>query len=364
MAIRRLLVANRGEIACRVFRTCDRLGIETAAVAAPDDRGSLHARSADAVVEIASYLDPAEHVRAARERGRRRRPPGLRVPRRERRSRRGRVESRARMDRPAARGASPGRRQARRQANRRRAGVPTLAAGEPAEIGYPLLVKAAAGGGGRGMRVVRSAGGARRRARCAHARSGGGVRRRHRLLRALPRAPSPCRGAAAGRRRTARCSRSASATARSSAGTRRWSRSHRRPRSTTAARQRSPTPPSAFALGDRLPRRRHGRVPRRGDEFRSSSSTPGSRSSTRSPRAVTGLDLVEWQLRIAEGEPLATDRRRKALVGHAVEARLYAEDPVPSCRRAAGSSGSGCPRASASTQGSRRVTRSGWRTTR
>src|SRR4051794_6331902 len=65
--IRRLLVANRGEIALRVFRTCRELGVETVAVVASDDRGSLHARSAGTKVEIASYLDPAEHVRAARE---------------------------------------------------------------------------------------------------------------------------------------------------------------------------------------------------------------------------------------------------------------------------------------------------------
>ena len=64
-----LLVANRGEIALRIFRTCRRLGIATVAVAAADDAGSLHARSADATVAIASYLDPAEIVRAAREAG-------------------------------------------------------------------------------------------------------------------------------------------------------------------------------------------------------------------------------------------------------------------------------------------------------
>src|SRR4051812_28245106 len=69
MAIRRLLVANRGEIAVRIFRTCRELGIEGVAVAAPDDGASLHARSADRTVEIASYLDAAEHVRAARETG-------------------------------------------------------------------------------------------------------------------------------------------------------------------------------------------------------------------------------------------------------------------------------------------------------
>src|SRR4051812_68642 len=67
--MRRLLVANRGEIALRIFRACGAEGIETVAVAAPDDRGSLHAESADALVEISSYLDPAEHVRAAREAG-------------------------------------------------------------------------------------------------------------------------------------------------------------------------------------------------------------------------------------------------------------------------------------------------------
>ena len=67
--VRTLLVANRGEIALRVFRTCRELGIATVAVVAPDDRGSLHARSADRVVEVASYLDPAELVRAAHEAG-------------------------------------------------------------------------------------------------------------------------------------------------------------------------------------------------------------------------------------------------------------------------------------------------------
>ena len=69
MPIRKLLVANRGEIALRIFRTCRELGIATVAVAAPDDRGALHARSADETVEIASYLDAEEHLRAARESG-------------------------------------------------------------------------------------------------------------------------------------------------------------------------------------------------------------------------------------------------------------------------------------------------------
>jgi propionyl-CoA carboxylase alpha chain len=46
MGIRKLLVANRGEIAARIFRTCRELGIATVAVAAPNDEGALHTRVA------------------------------------------------------------------------------------------------------------------------------------------------------------------------------------------------------------------------------------------------------------------------------------------------------------------------------
>src|SRR5262249_59637286 len=67
--MRRLLVANRGEIALRIFYSCAPERIETVAVAAPDDLGSLHAESADALIEISSYLDAAAHLRAAREAG-------------------------------------------------------------------------------------------------------------------------------------------------------------------------------------------------------------------------------------------------------------------------------------------------------
>ena len=152
----RLLVANRGEIALRVFRTCRRLGIATVAVVAPDDRGSLHARSADETVEITSYLDPAELVRAARESGSDAVHPGYGFL----------AESPLLADAveaagltwvgpPAAALRLGGDKLAAKRIARE-AGVPVVPEGEPEEIGYPLLVKAAAGGGGRGMRVVRS----------------------------------------------------------------------------------------------------------------------------------------------------------------------------------------------------------------
>src|SRR5918911_1348386 len=153
--MRRLLVANRGEIALRIFRACRAEGVETVAVAAPDDRGALHAESADALVEISSYLDPVEHVRAAREADADAIHPGY-----------GFLSESAELAEavleagltwigppPAALRAGGDKLAAKRTATA--AGVPVLPSGEPEEIGYPLLVKAAAGGGGRGMRVVR-----------------------------------------------------------------------------------------------------------------------------------------------------------------------------------------------------------------
>ena len=83
---RTLLVANRGEIAVRVFATCRRLGIRTTAVAGPGDEGALHTRVADVALPVTSYLDVEALVAAARGGRRRARAPWLRVPRRERRS--------------------------------------------------------------------------------------------------------------------------------------------------------------------------------------------------------------------------------------------------------------------------------------
>ena len=154
-AVRRLLVANRGEIALRVFRTCRALGIETVAVVAPDDRGSLHARAADETVEIASYLQPDEHVRAARQSGADAIHPGYGFLA-ERPGFAEAVEAAGLVfvgPPPDALRAAGDKLESKRIAAE--AGVPVVESGSPAELGFPLLVKAAAGGGGRGMRVVR-----------------------------------------------------------------------------------------------------------------------------------------------------------------------------------------------------------------
>ena len=62
---RKLLVANRGEIAVRIFSTCRRLGLGTVAVTGPGDEGALHTRVADSTVAVPSYLDADALVAAA-----------------------------------------------------------------------------------------------------------------------------------------------------------------------------------------------------------------------------------------------------------------------------------------------------------
>jgi acetyl/propionyl-CoA carboxylase alpha subunit len=155
MEIRKLLVANRGEIAARIFRACTAEGIATVAVVAPDDKGSLHARQADEVVEIASYLYSEEHIRAAKQAGADAIHPGY-----------GFLAENADFAEaveaaglvfvgptPDALRRGGDKLEAKRAATS--AGIPVLPTGDPDEIGFPLMIKAAAGGGGRGMRDVR-----------------------------------------------------------------------------------------------------------------------------------------------------------------------------------------------------------------
>jgi acetyl/propionyl-CoA carboxylase alpha subunit len=158
MEIRNLLVANRGEIAVRIFRACAAEGIATVAVVAPDDKGSLHAREAGEVVEIASYLYSEDHIRAAKQTGADAIHPGYGFL----------AENGDFAEAVEAAGlvfVGPTPEALRRGGDKLEAkrtavavGIPVLPTGEPDEIGFPLMIKAAAGGGGRGMRVVHEPG--------------------------------------------------------------------------------------------------------------------------------------------------------------------------------------------------------------
>ncbi|MSQ30584.1 MAG: acetyl-CoA carboxylase biotin carboxylase subunit [Dehalococcoidia bacterium] len=171
--IKRVLIANRGEIALRIQRTCRELGIETVAVYSDPDRNALHVRNADYAVRIGpgpaleSYLVIEKIIEAARQTGADAVHPGY-----------GFLSENARfVDACAAAGltfigpsagamrALGGKVSARRLMAA--AGVPIVpgandisaddfatAEREAARIGFPLMVKASAGGGGRGIRLV------------------------------------------------------------------------------------------------------------------------------------------------------------------------------------------------------------------
>jgi acetyl-CoA/propionyl-CoA carboxylase, biotin carboxylase, biotin carboxyl carrier protein len=324
MEIEKLLVANRGEIAVRIFRTARELGLATVAVAAPDDTGSLHARSADETVEIVDYLASEEHIRAAKRVGADAIHPGYGFL----------AESPDFAEAVEAAGlvfVGPTAEALRLGGNKleakriaRGAGVPVVPEGEPAAIGYPLVVKAAAGGGGRGMRVVREPGelddalaAATREAKAAFGddtvfceryverprhveiqllADGRGsvfalgerecsIQRRHQKV--LEESPSPALDAEL----RARMSEAAVAFARDvgyrSAGT------------------------AEFMLDGR--------------EFFFLELNGRIQVEHPVTELVTGVDLVRAQLAVAAGEPLELGDAR--FVGHAVEARLYAEDP-------------------------------------
>jgi acetyl/propionyl-CoA carboxylase alpha subunit len=325
VAIEKLLVANRGEIALRVFRTCRELGIATVAVAAPDDRGALHARSADETVEIGSYLHSEEHIRAAKETGADAIHPGYGFLA-ENQSFAAAVEAAGLVfvgPTPDALRLGGDKLEAKRIAEE--AGVAVVPTGGPGEIGYPLIVKAAAGGGGRGMRVVREASeldeaveAGQREAKAAFGDDRVFFERyverpRHVEIQVL--ADGRGNVVALGERE---CS---------------IQRRHQK------VLEESPSP----ALDPALRTAMSAAAVRFAEEvgYRSAGTTEfllvgrdfyflelNGRIQVEHPvtELVTGVDLVAEQLRIASGGPLDTSNNL-LLSGHAVEVRLYAEDP-------------------------------------
>ena len=324
MPIQKLLVANRGEIAVRIFRTCRELGIATVAVAAPDDTGSLHARSADEVIEISGYLDSEEHIRAAKLTGADAVHPGY-----------GFLAERAAFAEavdaagltwvgPPAEALRLGGDKLTAKRIAREAGVPTLPEGTGAEIGFPLVVKASAGGGGRGMRVVRdpaelddALAAAEREAMAAF---GDGTlyceryleRPRHIEVQLL--ADTQGTVVALGERD---CS---------------VQRRHQK------VLEESPAPhlgtglrdellEAAVAFGEAVGYESAGTVEFvvDGDDFFFLELNGRIQVEHPVTEAVTGIDLIAEQLRIAAREPLVADCYK--VEGHAIEVRLYAEDP-------------------------------------
>ncbi|HEV2365077.1 MAG TPA: biotin carboxylase N-terminal domain-containing protein [Caulobacteraceae bacterium] len=168
--IRRLLVANRGEIARRIFRACRELGISTAAVYADDDAAAPFVAEADVAVALAgrsaaeTYLDAAKLIAAAARAGADAIHPGYGFLSENADFARGVIEAGLTWIGPAPETIAKMGDKLAAKALMASAGVPTLAAAKVSSerqarqaaraIGYPVLIKAAAGGGGRGMRLV------------------------------------------------------------------------------------------------------------------------------------------------------------------------------------------------------------------
>jgi 3-methylcrotonyl-CoA carboxylase alpha subunit len=341
----KVLVANRGEIALRVMRTCTRLGIATVAVYSDADRDAPHVRCADEAVRIGpapasqSYLDIAAVVDAACRAGAGAVHPGYGFL----------SENPALAEACAASGitfvgppAAAMRLLGDKAAARRLAaehGVPVLPGfdaatpddgaliGAAASIGFPLMVKAAAGGGGRGMRLVLSDGelsaalaGARREAEAAFGDGRLLIERavvggRHIEVQVL--ADAQGHAVHLGERD---CS---------------VQRRHQK------VIEESPAPGIDDALRERLGvaaltvARAAGYVNAGTVEFLLDRDGAfyflevNTRLQVEHPvtELVTGFDLVELQLRIAAGEVLPFGQTDVRSTGHAIECRVYAEDP-------------------------------------
>jgi len=339
----RVLIANRGEIAVRIARACRELGITSVAVFSDADRLAPHVLAADRACHIGaapavdSYLNAERLIEAARGQGCDSVHPGYGFL----------AESASFAEQVSAAGMQfigPGaaaiRAMGEKTAARRRmiaAGVPVVpgnasplksvgAAAEAAgQLGYPVLLKAAAGGGGKGMRVVRAEADLARALQAARheARSAFGddqiylekfldrprhieiqvladahgnvvhlgerdcsVQRRHQKM--IEEAPSPALTADVRERMGAAAVAAARAVSYQSAGT------------------------IEFLYQD-------------GEFYFLEMNT---RIQVEHPvtELVTGIDLVQWQLRIAAGEPLAFSQHDVRLRGHALECRITSED--------------------------------------
>jgi acetyl/propionyl-CoA carboxylase alpha subunit len=356
--IEKLLVANRGEIARRIMRTCRDLGIATVAVASDADRDAPFVREADEAVAIGgvapadSYLRSDLLVAAARRTGADAVHPGYGFLAEDAGFAAACGEAGLTFVGPTPEVIARMGTKLEAKAVAQAAGVPVLAAapapadatdaelaGLARELGFPILVKASAGGGGRGMREVRredelarAVAAARREA----ARAFGddtiflepwleGVR--HVEVQILGDAHGEVvhlfeRECSVQRRHQKIIEESPS------------------PIVDPDLRQRLTD--AAVALGSALGYRSAGTVEfLLADDGRFFLLEVNTRLQVEHAvtECITGLDLVRLQIRVAEGHPLAHEVRHARARGHAIEARLCAEDPerdlLPSSGRVA-----------------------------
>ena len=339
-----LLIANRGEIACRVIRTARAMGLRSVAVYSEADRGAMHVAEADEAVLLGparardSYLNIERVIEAARQSGAQAVHPGYGFLSENAEFAQACLDAGLVFVGPTAEMMTAMGSKSGSKALMEKAGVPlvpgyhgeaqdeTTLAKAADKIGFPVLVKASAGGGGRGMRAVNSAGelaaaivSAKREAKAAFGDdrmliekfvqnprhievqiigdSHGKLlslferectlQRRHQKV--IEEAPSPTLNATQREVVCAAARKAAGAVNYVGAGT------------------------IEFVSDGK-------------DVFFIEMNT---RLQVEHPvtELITGIDLVEWQLRVAFGEKLPLAQDEIKLNGHAIEARVYAENP-------------------------------------
>ena len=340
----KILIANRGEIACRVAATCRRLGVQSVAVYSDADAGAKHVATCDEAVHIGeapaaqSYLRIERIIAAARATGAQAIHPGYGFLSENEDFARACDEAGIVFIGPPVGAIAAMGSKAAAKALMQAAAVPlvpgyhgddqdaALLQREADAMGYPVLLKASAGGGGKGMRVVeRSEDFAAALASCKREaassfgndrvliekylqrprhvevqvfadRLGGAVylfdrdcsvQRRHQKV--LEEAPAPGLDASVRRAMGEAAVAAARAVKYVGAGT------------------------VEFIMT--------------GESFYFMEMNTRLQVEHPVTEMITGLDLVEWQLRVAAGEPLPLEQSQLAVQGHALEARIYAENP-------------------------------------
>jgi len=335
----KILIANRGEIACRVMRTARRLGIPAVAVHTDADRSALHVRAAAEARRVESYLDIDGIVAAARAAGAEAVHPGYGFLSEKEDfaaacSKAGLVFIGPSPEAIAAMGDK-----AAAKRLMEKAGVPlvpgyhgeeqdpALLEKEAVRIGFPVLIKPSAGGGGKGMRVVSTKKefvpaleGARREAKSSFGDDRVLIERylekpRHIEIQVFGDAKGNMvylfeRDCSVQRRHQKVLEEA--------------------PAPGLASKKRSEMGAAAVAAAKAIDYTNAGTV-----EFIAEQDgrfyfmEMNTRLQVEHPvtEMVTGLDLVELQIRVAAGEALPFSQKDLRLEGHAIEARIYAEDP-------------------------------------
>ncbi|ALN86473.1 ATP-grasp domain protein [Lysobacter capsici] len=341
----KILIANRGEIACRVIRTCRKLGIRTVAVYSEADADAQHVRQADEAYPIGgprpadSYLRGDAIIEVARRSGAQAIHPGY-----------GFLSENADFaDAVEAAGiAFIGPKAASMRKMGSKAGAKELmqAAGVPVvpgytgedqdpahlhreadRIGYPLMIKAAHGGGGKGMRIVRDSGDFLANLESCQREARNAFGRDRVLLERYVEQPRHIEiqifGDANGQ--------VIHLNERECSAQRRYQKVlEESPSPFLSPQQRAQMGAAAVMAGHAIDYVNAGTVEfivgQDGGFYFMEINT---RLQVEHPvtELVTGLDLVEWQLRVAAGEPLPQPQDAIVQRGHAIEVRLYAEDP-------------------------------------